>query len=99
MANEADKKKAEKAQEKRPTALKRDDQNEKQRLRNRAFKSSVRTSIRKLQEAIEAGDEDLAKNCLNETYSMMDKGVKRGIFKNNTASRTKSRLAARLAAK
>jgi len=96
MAKEKDdKKKA--AKERRPTALKRDDQNEKARLRNRSFKSSVRTSIRHLEEAIEKGDKVLAKERLDITYSLMDKGVKRGVFKRNTASRTKSRLAARVA--
>lgn len=94
---EAQKKKADKAKERRPTALKRDIQNEKRRLRNRSFKSSVRTSIRHLDAAIEAGDAEQAKERLNAAYSLMDKGVQRGIFKRNTASRTKSRLAARLA--
>lgn len=92
-----EKKKEEKGKERRPTALKRDDQNEKTRLRNRAFRSSVRTSIRQLDAAIEAGEADQAKARLNETYSLMDRGVQRGIFKLNTARRTKSRLAARVA--
>ncbi len=97
MAKEAADKK--KPKEKRPQALKRDLQNEKSRLRNRAFKSSVRTSIRHLDEAIEQGDAAAAKERLNATYSLLDKGVKRGVYKLNTASRTKSRLTARLVAK
>lgn len=92
-------KKAEKAKDRRPQALKRDLQNEKRRLRNRAYRSSVRTSIRHLEEAIEQGDQGLAKERLNATYSLLDKGVQRGIFKLNTASRTKSRLTARIVAK
>lgn len=91
------KEEAKKTKERRPTAQKRDIQNEKRRLRNRAFRSSVRTSIRHLEEAIEKGDEALTKERLSTAYSLMDKGVKRGVFKINTANRTKSRLAARAA--
>ena len=83
---------------KRPTAQKRDIQNEKRRLRNRVFKSEVRTAIRSLDECLTKGDKALVKEKLKEVYSLMDKGVKRGVFKLNKASRTKSRLAAHAAA-
>lgn len=96
MAKEAADKK-EKAKVKRPTALKRDLQNEKARLRNRAFKSQVRTAIRHLEDSLEKNDSTAAKEQLNTAYSLMDKGVKRGVFKLNKAIRTKSRLAARVA--
>ncbi len=99
MANEtaADKKPAAKQQkEKRPTAQKRDIQNERNRLRNRAFKSNVKTAIRHFEETLAKGDAAQTKSSLNEVYSLMDKGVKRGTFKLNKASRTKARLAARL---
>lgn len=82
--------------EKRPTAQKRDIQNEKRRLRNRAFKSTVRTAIRSFEEALVKGDADETRLNLNSVYSLMDKGVKRGAFKLNKASRTKARLAARV---
>ena len=82
---------------KRPTALKRDDQNEKRRIRNKAFRSSVRTSIRKLEEAIAKKDASVTQEVLNDVYSLMDKGVKKGVYKLNKASRTKSRLAAKIA--
>lgn len=80
---------------KRPTALKRDLQNEKRRLRNKIYKSRVRTAIRSLEEAIGKGDKAETQVKLNETYSLLDKCVKGGVFKLNKASRTKSRLAAR----
>ncbi|CDZ79792.1 30S ribosomal protein S20 [Candidatus Rubidus massiliensis] len=92
MAKEKDNKKT-----KRPTALKRDDQNEKRRIRNKAFRSSVRTSIRKLEEAIAKKDASVTQEVLNDVYSLMDKGVKKGVYKLNKASRTKSRLAAKIA--
>lgn len=90
---------ATKAKVKRPTPLKRDIQNEKRRLRNKAFKSSVRTAMRSFEEALPKGEEALIKEQLDNVYSLMDKGVKRGIYKLNKASRTKSRLAARAVAK
>lgn len=83
---------------KRPTAQKRDIQSEKRRLINRTFKSSVRTAIRNFEDVLEKGDKEKVQEHLNVVYSLMDKGVKRGIFKINKASRTKSRMTARLAA-
>lgn len=84
---------------KRPTALKRDIQNEKRRLRNKAFKSQVRTAIRQFEEILSKGEPEAVKEKLNTVYSLMDKGVKKGVFKINKASRTKSRLTARSVAK
>lgn len=97
MAKEAeDKKKKPRV----PSAQKRDQQNEKRRLRNKAFRSSVRTAVRSFEETVAKGnDQDLISKCLNEVYSLMDKGVKKGVYKQNKASRTKSRLAARAFAK
>jgi len=95
MSKESEKK----LPEKRPTPLKRDIQNEKSRLRNKAFKSSVKTAIRFFDEALPKGDAAVIQNQLNEIYSLMDKGVKKGVYKANKASRTKMRMAARAAAK
>jgi small subunit ribosomal protein S20 len=97
MAKEADKKKEKK--EKKPQALKRDIQSKKRRLRNREFKSQVRSAIRKFEEAIPKEDSKEVKHSLSEVYSLMDKGVKKGVFKLNKASRIKGRLAARAAVK
>lgn len=83
---------------KRPSAQKRDIQHEKKRLRNKSFKSSVRTTVRAFEESIVKGDVEAVKAQLNEVYSAMDKGVKKGIYTINKASRTKSRLTARAAA-
>ncbi|HEV8052518.1 MAG TPA: 30S ribosomal protein S20 [Parachlamydiaceae bacterium] len=95
MAKEAVKK----TKPRRPTPLKRDLQNEKRRLLNKSFKSTVRTSVRAFDEALAKGDAALIKQQLDAVYSMMDKGVKRGVYKLNKASRTKARLAVRAAAK
>jgi small subunit ribosomal protein S20 len=79
----------------RPQAQKRDIQNAKRKLINKTFKSKVRTAIRQLDESIEKGNADLSKEALTEVYSLMDKGVKRGVYKQNKADRTKARLTAR----
>ncbi|CAF22856.1 30S ribosomal protein S20 [Candidatus Protochlamydia amoebophila] len=84
---------------KRPTALKRDLQNKKKRLNNKIYKSRVRTAVRSFQESLVKGDETLSKAKLDEVYSILDKCAKKGVFKLNKVSRTKSRLAARAAAK
>lgn len=80
---------------KRPTAQKRALQSEKKRVQNRAFKSSVRTAIRGFETVLTGGDPSAIKENLSLVYSMMDKGVKKGVFSVNKASRTKARLTAR----
>ncbi len=93
------KEEAVKAKVKRPTPLKRDLQNEKRRLQNKAFKSQVRTAVRAFEETLEKGDKALVQQRLDTVYSLMDKGVKNGVYKLNKSSRTKSRLAARSCSK
>lgn len=93
------KEQAPKKKEKRPTALKRDLQNEKSRLRNKVYKSRVRTAIRALDDSIAKGDQSVTIEKLNLVYSALDKCVQKGVYKRNKAARTKSRLAARAVAK
>lgn len=94
----ADDKKEKETKTKRPTAQKRMIQNEKARLRNKAFKSEVRTAVRSFEDALSKKDATAGKECLGKVYSLMDQGVQKGQYKLNKASRTKSRLTARLAA-
>ena len=86
MAKEKEDKKV-----KRPTALKRDIRAEKMRLINKSFKSNVRTTMRSFDEALKSQDKGRIQETLNSVYSMMDKGVKRGVYKSNKASRLKAR--------
>ena len=89
----AENKKDEKSKkEKRPTALKRDLQSLKNKARNRSFKASVATSIRSFKDSISKNEKETVKAKLNEVYSMLDKGVKKGVFKQNKASRVKSQM-------
>lgn len=78
-----------------PTPLKREKQAAARNMRNRVFKSKVKTTIRKFEAAV-AGEGD-AQESLKAIYSLMDKGVKKGVFPANKASRTKARMAARIA--
>ncbi len=86
----------EKVAKKRPTAQKRDITNEKKRLINKAFKSEVRTSQRDFQESLKGNDREAITARLSAFYSMMDKGVKRGIYTRNKAARTKMRAQKRV---
>lgn len=94
MAKESgDKKKT-----RRPTAAKREIQNSKRRANNRAFKSRVRTAVRQLEDSVSKKDKAAMQEALTNFYSLMDKGVKKGIYKANNANRNKSKLAAKVAA-
>ncbi len=87
MANEKETKK----KIKRPTALKRDMQNETRRARARAYKSRVRTALNALEAAMKTGGEEV-KATFKTVQSLMDKGVKKGVYNRNQAARVKSRL-------
>lgn len=74
------------------SALKRVRQTLKRNERNRALRSSLRTSIKKYRVLVEAKDLDGAKTALPGLYKTIDKAVTKGVLKQNTASRYKSRL-------
>lgn len=78
------------------SAKKRDLQSKKRRLRNRAYESKVHTSIRSIEKAVsEKAAPEAIKAKLSTLYSLMDKGVKKGVYKKNKAARTKSRMLAK----
>ncbi len=58
-------------------------------LRNKAAKTKVRTIIKKVETA---QDQTQAQTLLRQTFSLLDKAVKRDVIHFNQASRTKSRL-------
>jgi len=78
------------------SAAKRVRQSAKRRLRNRSAKSAVKTQVKKLLTAIEAGDVAAAAAQQQAAASVLDKAVTRGILHKRTAARRKSRLAAKL---
>jgi|SRR3989344_2855394 len=84
--------------QKRPSALKRNLQSEKSRLRNRSFRARVHTAIRDFEQSLtEKASTEAVQSKLNAVFSLMDKGVKHGVYKTQKASRTKARLNARRA--
>lgn len=66
--------------------------------RNRAVRSTLRTAIKKLRAAVEAGDAAAAKTLLPETISVIDVTARKNVIHDNTASRYKSRLSRAVAA-
>jgi len=63
---------------------------------NRQRVSTIRTYIRKVEEAIEGGDAEVARNALREAQPFMMSGVTKGVFHKNTISRKLSRLSRRI---
>jgi small subunit ribosomal protein S20 len=80
------------------SALKRARQTERRTVRNRANTSSLRTQLRELREVIAKGDKAAAEQTYRKTVSILDKAIQKGTLHENTASRYKSRLGARVTA-
>jgi small subunit ribosomal protein S20 len=59
---------------------------------NRRNRGRLRTEIKKLRTAIEAGNQEEAKSLLSATVSLIDKSTQKGILHQNAAARHKSRL-------
>ena len=76
--------------------IKRNRQNEKARLRNKSVKSSLKTVIRKLNEASEAGNVETAATLLRDASRKLDKAVSKGVIHKNQAANRKSAIAKRV---
>ncbi len=70
--------------------------NERNRVRNQAVKTRVKTMTKKVLAAVETTDVEAAKAALTVAYKEFDKAVTKGVLKKNTASRKKARLAAKV---
>ena len=66
---------------------------------NRELRAKLRTALKAIRAAIEAGKADEAKKLLAQTFSVVDKMSAKGIIHDNAAGRYKSRLAKRLRAR
>lgn len=73
--------------------IKRIKTNEKARLRNQSVKSELKTYVRRVREAIEAGDKAAAEEGLRKACRKLDKAAARGIIHKNQAANRKSGLA------
>ena len=65
---------------------------------NKSRRSRIKTFIRKVEEAIETKDSKSAMDCLKAAQPEIMRGVTKGIFHKNTASRKISRLSSRIKA-
>ncbi len=80
------------------SALKAHKQSQKNRERNRQFRSRLRGALKSIRSAIDGKDVPAAEGALKQTVSLIDKMASKGVIHANAASRYKSRLATRIAA-
>jgi len=73
--------------------IKRIKTNEKARLRNKAVKSELKTYVRKVREAVAAGDKEAATTALQAASRKLDKAVSKGVIHANQAANRKSAIA------
>jgi small subunit ribosomal protein S20 len=81
-----------------PQAKKRAKQNDNSRKHNASLRSMVRTYLKRVVTAIEAGDAEAAKAAYAEAVPVLDRVTDKGIYHRNKAARHKSRLNARIKA-
>ncbi|MCB9810710.1 MAG: 30S ribosomal protein S20 [Candidatus Nomurabacteria bacterium] len=71
-----------------------------QSLKKRVFnirrKGAMNDVVKDVTKAVTAGDAKKAKELLPKAYKAIDKAAKRGVIKDNTAARKKSRLTAKV---
>jgi len=77
------------------SAIKRIRQNEKKRLRNRHQRTTLRSCIKRLEEAVEENKKDEIPVLLQKTIKTIDKAATKGLLHKNNAARKVSRLTRR----
>lgn len=80
------------------SAIKRNKQNEKRRIRNRIYRGKARKTIKKARLAMAEGNLEEARMLAREAVRALDKAAEKGIIHKNNAARRKSRLMKQLAA-
>jgi small subunit ribosomal protein S20 len=76
--------------------IKRNKQNEKARLRNKAVKSELKTSVRKFREAADAGNAEAAQTAMRAASTKLDKAASKGVIHKNQAANRKSAISKRV---
>jgi small subunit ribosomal protein S20 len=79
-------------------AKKRARQADKRNLSNASQRSAMRRAVKKIINAIEAGDKAVAETAYKSAVPMIDSGAGKGLLPKNTAARYKSRLNTRIRA-
>ncbi len=78
------------------SAIKRVRVNEDRRVRNQAYKTEMRSQIKKVEALIEANDVENATKAYHEAVQKIDKTVQKGVIHRNNGNRQKARLAKKL---
>ena len=78
--------------------IKRIKTNELARVRNKAVKSELKTHVRRVREAVAAGDKDAAAAALTVASTKLDKAVSKGVIHENQSANRKSAIAKQVAA-
>ncbi|MGN6782097.1 MAG: 30S ribosomal protein S20 [Marmoricola sp.] len=77
--------------------IKRNRQSELARERNKAVKSGLKTAVRKVHEAVAAGNADDARALAADAAKRLDKAASKGVIHKNQAANRKSALQKRAA--
>ena len=80
------------------SAIKRNRQNKKRRLRNRVFRGQARSFVRDARASFLEEDLEEARTATLKAVSALDKAAEKGVLHKNNASRRKGRLMKQLAA-
>lgn len=80
------------------SAKKRVRQTEKRTARNKAIRNRARTFVKSARQAIEVGDEEMARDAVYRAASELDRAASKGVIHARNAARRKSRLMKRLEA-
>jgi small subunit ribosomal protein S20 len=80
------------------SAIKRNKQNEKRRVKNRIFRGKARTAVKKAQTLMAGKGGEGVVEATMEAVSALDKAAEKGVLHKNNAARRKSRLMRHLAA-
>ncbi|MBW1601050.1 30S ribosomal protein S20 [Streptomyces sp. JJ66] len=78
--------------------IKRIKTNEKSRQRNKAVKSELKTAVRRVREAVAAGEAGKAAEAVAAANRKLDKAVSKGVLHKNNAANKKSALSQQVSA-
>jgi small subunit ribosomal protein S20 len=73
--------------------IKRNRQNERARVRNKATRSAIKTAIKRFDSALEAGDTEGAKQAYAAAASKLDQAARKGVVHANFAANHKAKMA------
>lgn len=73
--------------------IKRNRQNERARMRNKAARSAIKTALKRFNAAVDAGDTAEARDAYAAAASKLDRAASKGIVHANYAANRKARMA------